>query len=71
VFIPEFKPGAESASLAFWAYGQHDAISFSPFGIDETTPEEDPITKSYAALSQVQQLIFTTEWKGNDGWYIC
>ena len=64
VFIPEFKPGAASASLAFWAYGQHDAISFSPFGIDESTPEEDPITKSYAALSQVQQLILQHNGKG-------
>ena len=64
VFIPEFKPGAASASLALWTYGQHDAISFSPFGIDETTPDEDPITKSYAALSQVQQLILQHNGKG-------
>ena len=64
VFIPEFMPGAASASLAFWAYGQHDAISFSPFGIDDITPEEDPITKSYAALSQVQQLILQQQGKG-------
>ena len=64
LFIPEFKPGAASASLAFWAYGQHDAISFSPFGIDESTPDEDPITKSYAALSQVQQLILQQNGKG-------
>jgi hypothetical protein len=64
VFIPEFKPGAASASLAFWAYGQHDAISFSPFGIDETTHDEDPITKSYTALSQVQHLILQQNGKG-------
>jgi hypothetical protein len=64
IFIPEFKPGAASASLAFWAYAQHDAISFSPFGIDDTAPEEDPITKSYAALSQVQQLILQNQGKG-------
>ncbi len=64
VFIPEFKPGAASASLVFWAYAQHDAISFSPFGIDESTPEEDPITKSYAALSQVQQLILQHQGRG-------
>jgi len=64
VFIPEFKPGAASASLAFWAYAQHDAISFSPFGIDETSPENDPITKSYAALTQVQQLILQHQGKG-------
>jgi hypothetical protein len=64
VFIPEFKPGAATASLAFWAYGQHDVNCFSPFGIDDTTPEEDPITKSYAALSQVQDLILEHQGKG-------
>jgi len=57
LFIPEFKPGAASANLAFWAYGEHNAIGFSPFGIDETAPENDPITKTYAVISQVQQLI--------------
>ncbi len=64
VFIPEFKPGAATASFVFWAFGQHDVNCFSPFGIDETTPEEDPITKSYAALSQVQQLILQHQGKG-------
>jgi hypothetical protein len=64
VFIPEFKPGAASASLAFWTYAQHDAISFSPFGIDETKPEDDPITKTYTALSQVKDLILQNQGKG-------
>lgn len=64
VFIPEIKPTAASASLAFWAYGQHDAICFSPFGIDETTPENDPITKSYAVISQVQELILKHRGNG-------
>jgi hypothetical protein len=64
VFIPEFKPGATSANLAFWAFGQHDINCFSPFGIDDTAPENDPITKSYAALSQVQHLILEHQGKG-------
>ncbi|MEP7142129.1 MAG: DUF5597 domain-containing protein [Ferruginibacter sp.] len=64
VFIPEFRPGAASASLAFWVFGRHDAICFAPFGIDETTPQEDPITKSYAALSQVSDLILQHQGKG-------
>jgi len=64
VFIPEFKPGAFAASLAFWAYGQHDVNCFSPFGIEDTSPENDPITKSYAALSQVQELILQHQGKG-------
>lgn len=64
VFIPEFKHGDESANFAFWAYGQHDAISFAPFGIDDWAPVEDAITKSYAALSQVEDLILQHQGKG-------
>jgi Domain of unknown function (DUF5597) len=64
VFIPEFKPGTSAASLAFWAFGKNDINCFSPFGIDEISPEEDPITKTYAALAQVQQLILQHQGKG-------
>jgi hypothetical protein len=64
VFIPEYKHSTEAASLAFWAYGQHDAISFSPFGIDDLKPEEDAFTRTYAVLSQVQDLILQHQGKG-------
>jgi len=64
LFIPEFKPGTASANLAFWVFGQHDGIGFSPFGIDDTKPEDDPITTSYAALTQVKELILQHQGKG-------
>jgi beta-galactosidase GanA len=64
VFIPEYKHNDEAASVAFWAYGQHDAISFSPFGIDDLKTEEDAFTKTYAVLSQVQDLILQHQGKG-------
>jgi len=63
VFIPEFRHGNESASFAFWAYGQHDAMAFSPFGIDDWKPADDAITKAYAALKQVQDLILQHQGK--------
>jgi hypothetical protein len=63
VFIPEFRHGNESAHFAFWAYGQHDAMAFSPFGIDDWKPEDDAITKTYAALKQVQALILQHQGK--------
>jgi hypothetical protein len=50
--------------VAFWAYGQHDAISFSPFGIDDLKPEEDAFTKTYAVLLQVRDLILHYQGKG-------
>jgi beta-galactosidase GanA len=64
LFIPEYKHGNEAALIAFWAYGQHDAISFSPFAIDDWEPEADAITRTYAALSQVQDLILHHQGKG-------
>lgn len=56
-FIPEIAPTLRNANLAFWAFGQHLILGFSPFGIDQLSPEADPITKTYAVLAQVQDLI--------------
>ena len=57
IFIPEIRPGQQSAAEAFWAYGEHEALSFSPFGIDDTEAKDDPITKTYAIIKQAQNLI--------------
>jgi hypothetical protein len=64
IFVPEIKPGINSANETFWIIGQHDAIGVSPFGIDESTPQDDPITKTYAALTQVKDLIFQHQGDG-------
>ncbi|HEX8677749.1 MAG TPA: DUF5597 domain-containing protein [Segetibacter sp.] len=64
VFIPEIKQGLEAANIAFWMYGRHDAICVAPFGIDEVPAEEDPFTKAFAVLSQVQELILQHQGKG-------
>lgn len=64
LFIPEFRHDDESASFAFWVYGTHDAIAFAPFGIDDREPEYDEITKTYAALEQVSDLILLHQGKG-------
>ncbi|MBS1577886.1 MAG: DUF5597 domain-containing protein [Bacteroidetes bacterium] len=63
IFVPEIKPGISSANEAFWMFGQHDAIGVSPFGIDESKAEDDPITKTYAVLKQAKDLIL--EHQGN------
>ncbi|GAA4467109.1 DUF5597 domain-containing protein [Nibrella saemangeumensis] len=64
VFIPEIRQGLEPANLAFWIYGQHDAIGVAPFGIDATPADEDPFTKTFAVLSQVQDLVLQHQGKG-------
>ncbi|QJW91252.1 DUF5597 domain-containing protein [Spirosoma taeanense] len=64
VFIPEIRQGLEPANLALWIYGQHDAMGVAPFGIDATPAEEDPFTKTFAVLEQVQELILQHQGKG-------
>lgn len=64
VFIPEIRQGAEPANLAFWIYGQHDALCVAPFGIDATPAGQDPFTKTFASLAQVQSLILQHQGKG-------
>jgi beta-galactosidase GanA len=64
VFIPELKQGLEAANLAFWIYGQYDAICVAPFGIDAIPAELDPFTKTFAVLEQVQALILQHQGKG-------
>ncbi|GAB4029598.1 GH35 family beta-galactosidase [Spirosoma gilvum] len=64
LFIPEIRQGVEPANLAFWIYGQHDAIGVAPFGIDATSAEQDPFTKTFAVLAQVESLILEHQGKG-------
>ncbi len=69
LFIPEARGGAVGAANAFWAIGQHDAMGFSPFGIDgipgmtpENGPREDPLGASYALLAELAPMI--TKYNG-------
>jgi hypothetical protein len=69
LFIPEARGGSVGAANAFWAFAQHDAICFSPFGIDgiagmapETAPREDPLGASYALLAELAPTI--TKYNG-------
>ncbi|WP_293683645.1 DUF5597 domain-containing protein [Spirosoma sp. 48-14] len=64
LFIPEIKPSVVSANQAFWIFGEHDALGVAPFGIDDSSPEQDPITKTYAVLRQVAGLILQHQGKG-------
>jgi hypothetical protein len=64
LFIPEIRPGVRSANEIFWIFGQHDAIGVGPFGIDESKAEVDPITKTYAVLQQVSDIILRQQGRG-------
>ncbi|MDP5094204.1 MAG: DUF5597 domain-containing protein, partial [Polaribacter sp.] len=53
LLIPESKA---EVGRAFYAFGEHDAICFSPFGIEDAA-DNFVFTKSYEVLNEVQHLI--------------
>ena len=57
IFIPEIAHNTKATFEAMYAYGSQDIIGFSPFGIDDMTPEEDPFTPAFKALSKVKDVI--------------
>ena len=73
LFVPESRGDASGVANAFYAIGQHDALGYSPFGIDSltrllppstaTAPTAPPdlqtlaLTKGYEVLEQLAPLI--------------
>jgi len=62
LLIPETGGGAAGAVKALYAFGRHDAICFSPFGIDRMA-SNDPLVSAYGILSQLAPMI--SEHQGN------
>jgi hypothetical protein len=59
LFIPETGGGPTAAARALYAFGRHDAIGFSPFGIDrpDRLGNVPDLTGAYDLLSQLAPLI--------------
>jgi hypothetical protein len=65
LFIPETRGGAVGAARAFYAFGEHDAGCFAPFGIDdELNRVNDPLDESYAVLQNMSSIILENQGKG-------
>jgi Domain of unknown function (DUF5597)/Glycosyl hydrolases family 35 len=66
LLIPETRGGAIGAARVFYAFGQHDAMCFSPFGIDgrNTVAVDEDMQKSYAAIDQIKEIILQNQGKG-------
>ena len=65
LFIPETRCCENSGVRALYAFGEHRALGFSPFAIDEAAPATtDNITKAYAL---VRQLAFCNRQERNSG----
>ena len=57
LFIPESRCCENSGVRALYAFGEHQALGFSPFAIDQASPEEtESVTKAYSLLRQVSHV---------------
>ena len=57
LFIPETGGGATGAANVIYAVGHHNALGFSPFGIERRIHEDDELSQSYKMISQLMPLI--------------
>jgi len=65
LFIPETRGGEMGAARAFYAFGEHDAGCFAPFGIDDIQyAENDPLDESYAVLRAMSPIILENQGRG-------
>ena len=65
LFIPETRGGEVGAARAFYAFGEHDAGCFAPFGIDNVRyAENDPLDYSYAVLQNMSSIILENQGRG-------
>ena len=54
LFIPESRCCENSGVRALYAFGEHQAIGFSPFAIDQASPKEtESVTKAYGLIKQL------------------
>jgi len=64
LFIPEAGLSHRSAADAFYVFGQHDAMGFSPFAIESIEPEGHRLTRAYDLLNQLTPVILEHQGKG-------
>ena len=58
LFIPESRCCENSGVRALYAFGEHQALGFSPFAIDQASPKEtESVTKAYELLQQVYSCV--------------
>jgi hypothetical protein len=64
LFVPESSGDARGASQALWAFGRHDAIGYSPFGVDRSTGADSALGRAYDVMSQVAPLVLEHQGTG-------
>ena len=64
LFIPETRGGPEGAAKALYIFGRHNAIGFSPMGIDRSATPDVDLAGSYDLIAQLAPLIAAHQGKG-------
>ena len=65
LFIPEIRHTQNNGVRAFYVFGEHNALGFSPFAIEDGSDEQGtPFVEGYEKLRQMMPLI--TKWQGKD-----
>lgn len=58
LFIPEIRLADNNGVRAFYVFGEHDAIGFSPFSIENGSDETSvPLVQAYARLGELMPLL--------------
>jgi beta-galactosidase GanA len=65
LLIPEARGDARGVANAIWAFGKHDAIAYSPFGIDRSAGAETELARGYDLVAQIAPLILEHQGKGS------
>lgn len=64
LFIPELIRETRTTSAIFHALGQHDAIGFSPFGMESVPAFSEELARSYEFLAQIAPVILENQGRG-------
>jgi hypothetical protein len=65
LFVPEAMRSPEASVNALYAFGAHDAMGFSPFGIESIgEPAGQLLAASYALVAQLEPLILAAQGQG-------
>lgn len=65
LFIPESKLTENNGVRAFYVFGEHDAIGFNPFSIEDGSDSpHSPFVQGYAKLRELMPLITKYQGKG-------
>jgi hypothetical protein len=63
LFIPETGGGREGVFRALYAFGRHNSMGFSPFGIDGSRAPDSDLIAGYDLIAQLSPLILAQQGK--------